>query len=328
MKLYELLDNVLYEDRLAPLYHFTTLKNFYSILNSNELRGNARMDALDWSKVDMGAGGIAAQRKKTPKIISLTRDPNRTFIPGSTGEGIGFRIDKNKLAQNYKIDPSTHNTSLASGKLSDKDKETIERIKKDLEAGKTVGTLTSNGKNLTDIAKGLGHMHSRFESEERVYTDKITNFGKYVTGIVIPTRKKVIKKDDDVGVALHLLHYSGSLDPRKGRTGKLSYAMRDNLLNAAIKLNVPIVFARREHEPENIKKSIGKLMWLKKNKSDEFYEILEKYMTVDVYHGRKTVDPVRSPRLSTGKITHGDYEKMKFDNNDTTDQGNQRLTDQ
>ena len=100
--------------------------------------------------------------------------------------------------------------------------------------------------------------------------------------------------------------------------------MRDNLLNAAIKLSVPIIFARKEHDPENIKKSIGKLMWLKKNKPDEFYEILEKYMTIHVFRGRKSVNPIGNPRLSTGKITIGDYEKMKFNNN-TNDQ---ELTDQ
>ena len=220
MKLYELLDHVLYEDKSAPLYHFTTLQNFYSILNSNELRGNVRMDALDWSKVDMGAGGITAQAKKTSKIISLTRDPNRTFIPGSAGDGVGFRIDQNKLAQNYKIGPSIHDP---------------EKYTKKKQSG--IGSNKESSRL------------DKFESEERVYTDKITNFRKYITGIVIPTRKKIIKKDDDTGVAIYLLHYSGSLYPRKGRTGNMSYAMRDNKLNAAIKLSLQIIFSRRENDP-------------------------------------------------------------------------------
>lgn len=95
MLLHELFGNV---PATAPLYHFTTLRNFYLILKSDTLKAKGLTDKdLFW------AG---------KKAISFTRDPRRAFLPGNISqEGIGFRIDRNKIASRYKITPIKRGTS-------------------------------------------------------------------------------------------------------------------------------------------------------------------------------------------------------------------------
>lgn len=78
-----------------PLYHFTTLRNFYSIVQSDQLTAAARTDQI--------------ARWSGQKAVSFTRDPRRTFMASNVSQaGIGFRVDRNRLSSNYKNTPHAY----------------------------------------------------------------------------------------------------------------------------------------------------------------------------------------------------------------------------
>lgn len=228
MLLHELFGNI---PTTAPLYHFTTLRNFYAILQSDTLKAKALTDKeLRWG----GQGGA----------VSFTRDPRRAFIPANiTYNGIGFRVDRNKLESNYKIVPHQHRP-------------------RGVVAGPTTKGSTGIGRN---------------EAEERVMRD-ITNFSKYITGIVVPKTGKYsgARLPDIADLALTILDMSGVFSDRRS----IAMDVRSKFLNTVKQLNVPIIFGGKEYSVEQVDKAIGKIFWLRKNKPEQFQQLFDKFFNI------------------------------------------------
>lgn len=206
------------------LFHFTTLENFFKIINSNTLKGggNKRLQ-------DLGSG----------PFISFTRDVRRSQIPGAGGQGLGFRVDKRKLKSNFSFKPTANEIGNQRG--------------------------VSKGKQQTD---------SKFEAEERVFTKEIKNISKFITGIVIPENRKVLKQTPD-DVAILLMLFSGAFE--NSQFSRLTaFDIRGNIIDAVKKMKVPVIVGSQEFEIGKIMVSLKKMFGLKKNGPSEFQKILEK----------------------------------------------------
>lgn len=219
---------IIKESKEAPLYHFTTVDGFNGILASDTLRGRKLTDK------------ISAKTSIKPSI-SFTRDYSRDFIPGKFGaQALGFRVNQSKLAQHYKITPTVNKAPININDLPPNYKDIVDKMRKtgDYSLGRA---FSVNGTSLVDIAKGTTQISSRFESEERVESESIPNFSQYITGIVIPNKKS----NEDI-ISFLVNHF-------KGREG---FETRNNILDSAIKLSVPIIYRRKEFDPKLVKSQV------------------------------------------------------------------------
>lgn len=210
----------IFEGRDAPLYHFTSLPGFQSIVASDTLKGRAMPDRT----------GTAARATPT---ISFTRDYGRDFVPGSmTAPSIGFRVDQSKLAQSYKIQPAVQrplpDLEKLEKNLSPGNKEAVAKMR---QTGEYRHGLSIGGVSLSDVAKKTAAQQNRWESEERVTAAAIPTFSQYVTGIVIPGRAS-----QDLATLLRA---------------------NDMILDTAIKLGVPIIWQRKEYDPAQLKQQLA-----------------------------------------------------------------------
>jgi hypothetical protein len=221
---------IITESRTSPLYHYTSIDGFKQILSSNMLKGRRLPNK---STVDTNP----------LSTVSFTRDYNRDFVPGRiTAPSLGFRVDQNKLTHTFKIlpavnkipaDPKTTLKNLSPGFQAD-----IEKMK---QTGNYKSGVSVQGVNLGDLARGTGNMASRWESEERVVADSIPNFSEYITGIVVPS------KNPKADLLTHMLTSMGSNEGQQ---------LRNEILDKAISLNVPIVYNRKDYDPNQIKNDI------------------------------------------------------------------------
>jgi len=214
----------IFEGRDAPLYHFTSLPGFQSIVTSDILKGRAIPDR------------ITGQTAATP-TISFTRDYGRDFVPGKiTAQSIGFRVDQGRLAQSYKMQPAVQkplpDLAKFEKELSPYSKEAVAKMR---QSGNYSHGMSINGVALSDLAKKTAAQQNRWESEERVIAASIPKFSQYVTGIVITGRAK------------DLTTFLNSTDDQTV----------DMILDTAIKLGVPVIWQRKEYDPGQIKQQIS-----------------------------------------------------------------------
>jgi hypothetical protein len=223
---------ILIEGRDAPLYHFTSFPAFEQILATNTLKGRSMNNRVN------------GQINKQP-TISFTRDYGRDFIPGSAAKSIGFRVDQGKLAQSYKMQAATQHQLPNLEKF---EKSLSPRYQQDVAKMRATGNYNSgmsvNGVTLADLAKKTAAQQNRWESEERVYAPAITDFSKYITGIVIPGKHS---KEQDL-LTFMITNFKGSE----------GFQSRNLILDSAIKLGVPIIWQRREYDPKQVKQQIVK----------------------------------------------------------------------
>lgn len=226
------------ESKSAPLYHFTTWDNLISILSSNQL---------------MSPSGK----------IYLTRDYTRQFIPHEGKlfkQPYGIRIDQELLSRDYgrKLQAGGQDIGWDEKKrqtwLSDpKNAHEIEKVK---QTGRGSGSRY-DGAEPQDIIKGTVTQSRRWESEEHLNVKNLPNVDKYITGIVIGS------------APLGSKHFSQEIDPDPLTkladilinlfSGPKGFDQRNLFLDSASKLNVPIVYERKEYSPEQVKKRIIQL---------------------------------------------------------------------
>ena len=212
----------IFEGRDAPLYHFTSIPGFQSIVASDTLKGRAMPDR-------------ASTNSQATPTISFTRDYRRDFVPGQiTAPSIGFRVNQSSLAQSYKIQPAVQrplpDLEKLEKNLSPANKAAVAKMR---QTGEYRHGLSIGGVSLSDIAKKTAAQQSRWESEERVVANSIPNFSQYVTGIVIPGKNNE----------------------------NLTTAMPSDTLNmvfdTAIKLGVPVIWQNKDYDPARLKQQIN-----------------------------------------------------------------------
>jgi hypothetical protein len=207
------------EGREAPIYHYTSLKNFAGIINSDTLNGR--------NIANQHSGVVAID-----PTISFTRDYNRTVIPGAINSlSVGFRVDQNKLTHRFKM-RSANQTPAEHGPKFEKglDKDTQKQIKTMRSTGVYPGySLSINGSDIKDIAKGTVGRRARWESEEVVIAKSIPNFSKYITGIVLPvgSGKRATTSVEDF-------------------LKKLPESDRALIINTANRLSIPLIWNKQE----------------------------------------------------------------------------------
>ena len=211
---------ILTENRSAPVYHYTSIDGFKQILASNTLKGRRLIN-------------------RPVSTVSFTRDYNRDFVPGKiTAPSLGFRVDQSKITHNFKIlpavnsipaDPKTAIKNLSPGLLAE-----VEKMR---QTGVYQSGMSVGGVNLADLARGTGGQASRWESEERVVANEIPNFSQYITGIVVPGKSS---KGD---LLTHMITKAG-------------FELRNTIIDSAINLGVPIVFKRKDYDPNQLKQDI------------------------------------------------------------------------
>jgi hypothetical protein len=226
------------ESKSAPLYHFTTWDNLISILSSNQLTSPSGK-------------------------IYLTRDYTRQFIPHEGKlfkQPYGIRIDQELLSRDYgrKLQAGGQDIGWDEKKrqawLSDpKNAHEIEKVK---QTGRGSGSRY-DGADPQDIIKGTVTQSRRWESEEHLNVKNLPNLDKYITGIVIGS------------APLGSKHFSQEIDPDPLTkladilinlfSGPKGFEQRNLFLDSANKLNVPIVYERKEFSPEQVKKRIIQL---------------------------------------------------------------------
>lgn len=226
--------DIITEGREAPLYHYTSLKGFRGIIETNILKGRRLLDKHTI--------GIAAQ-----PTISFTRDYNRSFIPAAImNQSIGFRVDQSKLATRFKMQstnqsPAQHGPEFEKG-LSKPNRSTIAKMRKT--GNFKDNSQYINGSSIKDLAQGTVGASARWESEEIVLSAGIPNFNTYITGIVIPRQARFSKIND---LAQYL-------------TSKIANANDINyVINTAIALGVPLLWNKQEIDPSSIKSQVLKL---------------------------------------------------------------------
>ena len=229
------INELLTEGRESPLYHFTIPENFSKILSTNTLMGRKLPSS-----------------KSSEPTISFTRDYTRSFVPGKiTSDSFGFRVNQSKLAHNYKISAAVNlqapDPEKYIAKLPDAYKKEIERMR---HTGQYDSGLRVNGTDLKDIAKGTAGQNSRWESEERVIAPQIDDFSSYITGIVLPAGSNETPKKGSLEELVEYLTTKFS-----GSTG---FQLRDQLINAATTLHVPIIWRRQEYDPKTVKSAVIK----------------------------------------------------------------------
>jgi len=226
------------ESKSAPLYHFTTWDNLISILSSNQL--------------------VSPVGK-----IYLTRDYTRQFIPHEGKlfkQPYGIRIDQELLSRDYgrKLQAGGQDIGWDEKKrqawLSDpKNAHEIEKVK---QTGRGSGSRY-DGADPQDIIKGTVTQSRRWESEEHLNVKNLPNVDKYITGIVIGS------------APLGSKHFSQEIDPDPLTkladilinlfSGPKGFDQRNLFLDSATKLNVPIIYERKEFSPQQVKKRIIQL---------------------------------------------------------------------
>lgn len=236
---------ILTEGRDAPLYHYTSPKGFEQILLTDTLKGRPMMNRSN------------GQINKQP-TISFTRDYNRDFVPGSAAsQSLGFRVDQSKLAQLYKMQAAAQrqipNLEKFERELSPHYQQEIAKMR---QTGNYSSGMSIGGVSLADLAKRTAAQQNRWESEERVVASAISNFSKYITGIVIPG--KYVKNKD-------LITFLTTQDRKPGAVDM--YKFRNMVLDSAIKLGVPIIWQRREYDPRAVKQQIIDMYKERKAKS-------------------------------------------------------------
>lgn len=238
---------VISEAREAPLYHFTTWNNLIYIISGNELKS---------------PGGK----------IYLTRDYSRQFIPHEGKlfkQPYGIRLNQDLLSRDYgkKLQAGGQdvgwNEKERQAWLSDpKNADEIEKIKR---TGQGSG-LQVRGVNSRDIVKGTITQTRRWESEEHLNVKSVPNVNKYITGIVIGEilgqehSSLVVDADPLTKLADVLIHLFA---------GDKTFKQRDWLLDSATKLNVPIIYKRKEFDPIEVKKRIIQLYSQRKKEREE-----------------------------------------------------------
>ena len=226
------------ESKSAPLYHFTTWNSLISILSSNQLTSPSGK-------------------------IYLTRDYTRQFIPHEEKlfkQPYGIRIDQELLSRDYgrKLQAGGQDIGWDEKKrqawLSDpKNAHEIEKVK---QTGRGSGSRY-DGASPEDIIKGTVTQSRRWESEEHLNVKNLPNVDKYITGIVIGS------------APLGSKHFSQEIDPDPLTkladilinlfSGPKGFDQRNLFLDSATKLNVPIIYERKEFSPQQVKKRIIQL---------------------------------------------------------------------
>jgi len=268
---FPLLESILEEAAQAPIFHFSPIHRFLKIIKSNTLKASRER----MGKASLEFGG---------NFIAFTRNPDRTFIPGDFGAGIGFRFDREKLRQKFgkKLGAFAKNP-LRLEELPERDREKVLQARKTGDFSKVRGLSVSvGGSGVTDLealARGKDLLRSKFESEERLLqVEKVDNLKQFVTGIIIPTNRiPVVKKGDATAVAISLIWLSGALGRDRGARIR-AFDVRKDVLDAVKKFNVPIVFGRREFSIGQVIREMKKLFELKKAKDPELEKVLDKYI--------------------------------------------------
>lgn len=246
--------NVL-EARDSPLYHFTSWNNLGRILTSNQL--------------------VSPSGK-----IYFTRDYNRQFIPHDSklfDQPYGIRIDQNLLRRDYgkKLKAGGQNTRWDEKKRQAwlADPKNAEEIKLVKQTGKSTGRR-DDGADVKDIVNGTITQKTRWESEEHLDVKSVPNLNKYLTGIVIGNalgekHLSLVSNDDPLtklaDVLIHLF------------PGSKGFDRRNALLYMATKLGVPIVYLRKDFDPEEVKKRIIQLYSQRKKEREEEQSKTQQY---------------------------------------------------
>jgi len=271
-KRYPLLETILEEQAQAPLFHFSPINNFVKIIKSNKLLPG---------KETKGKANL----KSTEPFIAFTRDIGRTFIPRGGGEGLGFRFNREKLIQKFgkRVRPFAK-VPLEFEDLDPKTQERITQARKSGDFSKLRGQSQSKGDSgvteLVALAKGETASRAKFESEERLWgKEGVPNLKQVVNGIVIPGKfgLTLVKKGDVTAVAISLVWLSGAFDRDRGSRAR-AFDIRNEILNAVKKLNVPIVFGRKEFSSGQVLGELKKLFALKKANDPKLEVLLDKYI--------------------------------------------------
>lgn len=216
------------EGREAALYHYTSLAGFNGILSTNTLTGRKMVNQFNG--------------KMNPNpTISFTRSYTRDFIPNAiTARSIGFRVDQQKLTHRFKMYPTNQNPASHGPEVEKQLPQNMQdQIAKMRATGETPSySMTYNGANVSDIAKGTVGQKARWESEEVVVADAIPNFTSYVTGIVLPigSGRNATKSVNEY-------------------LAKIPTAERALILDTAAKLSVPIIWNKKEYSAEQLRNS-------------------------------------------------------------------------
>ena len=269
---FPLLESILEEAAQAPLFHFTPLGSFLKIIKSNKLIPRSELKGK-------------ASFETTEPFIALTRNPNRTFVPGGLGLGIAFRLDREKLRQKFgkRVRPFAK-VPLKIEELEPKDREEVLQARKTGDFSKLRGLSVSRGTSgstdLEALAKGTVTRQVKFESEERIWGKAgIPNLKQFVTGIVLPSRfgLPLVKRNDVTAVAISFIWLSGAFS--RDRVARIkAFEVRKVVLDAVTKFKAPIIFGGKEFSIGQVIRELKKLFALKKAKDPKLNEILDKYI--------------------------------------------------
>ena len=271
-KRYPLLETILEEQAQAPVFHFSPINRFVKIVKSNKLIPR---------KENEGTTSFTS----TDPFIAFTRDIGRTFIPRTSGEGLGFRFNRETLRQKFgkRLRPFAK-APLELKDLRPKDQERVKLAQKTGDFSKIrgvgIGGKTGGVTELSAIARGDSTRISKFESEERLWgKEGIPNLKQVVSGIVIPGKfgLKLVKRGDVTAVAISLIWLSGSFSRDRGSRAR-AFDIRNDILDAVKKLNVPIVFGRKEFSMGQVLGELKKLFALKKARDPKLEVLLDKYI--------------------------------------------------
>jgi len=134
------------EARSAPLYHYTSFKNFADILKTNVLKAFYHPNQI--------------MNDDKNNYVYVTRDYGRQLSSERSRESIGLRLNQEAIANRYKILPAQTSTT-SNPKI------------------KYTRTTIIGGKLYEPPA-----YTNRWEAEEKIVGD-IKNIKNYITGIII-----------------------------------------------------------------------------------------------------------------------------------------------
>ena len=234
-------DVALNESRTAPLYHFTSLGNLASIIQSGELRS----------------------RGTNP--IYFTRDYSRQFIPHANtmmNTPFGLQINQELLSRTYggKLQPMGQMHG-AQGTQSSWNEKTRQRWLKDPKNAKEIQRIKGggysysslNGASYSDIIAGTINKAKRWESEEVLHVPSIPDAMKYVTGIVIgDSSKDVDPKQGATDSSSGLINVLAKSSHRGRPDPKII-----QILDFAIGNHLPIIYKRKKFDPALIKNQLA-----------------------------------------------------------------------
>jgi hypothetical protein len=236
---------ILIEARESPLYHFTTENGLFKILASNKLRS------------------------KTGKIY-FTRDYSRQFSPVNILKGTwGISIDQDLLHRVYgkKLQAGGQLGKNYNPEEALKDPKIASAVQDYLKYGDR-GLARVNGVDIKDLAKGSAGANARWESEEWLFTDKVENLDKYITGIIYAggnitdPKSKYRKRNPNLSNALEDL----ALELIGNFSNKMDWEKRDWLMNYMNARNIPFVYQRQNFSAKQVK---SKMFEIWKNRKEE-----------------------------------------------------------